>query len=144
MKRYLLDTNVISEVRKRKPHGAVLAWLEELRSEQILLSAVTMGELQAGIDLIRRHDSQKAKEIEIWVDQIESSYHVLPMDGACFRECSRFMGRQPNHLFEDAMIAATAQVHDLMVATRNEGNFQQFGVPIFNPFKPGHLTARRE
>ena len=137
MRRYLLDTNVISEVRKRKSHGAVLVWLRELRSEQILLSAVTMGELQSGIELIRRHDSQKAREIETWVDQLESSYHVLPMDSACFRECGRLMGRRASHLFENAMIAATAQVHDLIVATRNESDFQQFGVPIFNPFKPG-------
>ena len=128
---------MISEVRKRKPHGAVLVWLRELRSEQILLSAVTMGELQSGIELIRRHDSQKAREIETWVDQLESSYHVLPMDSACFRECGRLMGRRASHLFENAMIAATAQVHDLIVATRNESDFQQFGVPIFNPFKPG-------
>jgi len=134
MKRYLLDTNVISEVRKPKPHGAVLAWLRDLRSEQILLSAVTMGELQLGVELTRRQDPEKAKEIEGWVDQLENSYHILPMDGACFRECSRLMQRKPGHLVEDGMIAAMARVHDLTVATRNESDFRQFGVPVLNPF----------
>ena len=56
MKRYLLDTNVVSETRKPKPHGAVVAWLTGLRDEQVYLSAVTMGELQAGIELTRRQD----------------------------------------------------------------------------------------
>src|SRR5277367_3108054 len=76
MKRYLLDTNVISEVRKPKPHGAVLLWLRELRAEQAFLSAVTMGELQLGIELTRRQDPLKAKEIEAWVDQLENSYPI--------------------------------------------------------------------
>lgn len=135
MKRYLLDTNVLSEVRKPKPHEAVLAWLAALRSEQILLSAVTMGELQEGVELIRRQDSQKAGEIERWIDQLHDSHHVLPMDSACFRAWGRFMQRKPRYLVEDAMIAATAHVHDLIVATRNESDFRQFGVPMFNPFK---------
>ena len=63
MIRYLLDTNVISELRKTKPHGAVVAWLETLRVEQIFLSAVTMGELQAGVELTRRRDAAKAHEL---------------------------------------------------------------------------------
>ena len=135
MRRYLLDTNVISEVRKPRPHGALLAWLEQLRSEQMLLSAVTMGELQSGIELTRGQDPQKAKEIEHWVDQLESSYHVLPMDTACFRECGRLMYRKPQHLFEDGMIAATARIHHLIVATRNEADFKEFEIAVFNPFK---------
>ena len=134
MKRYLLDTNVISEVRKPKPHGAVLGWLGQLRSEQILLSAVTMGELQFGIELTRKQDPMKAKEIEAWVDQLENSYHILSMDSASFRECSRLMQRKPGHLVEDGMIAAIARVHDLTVATRDESDFRQFGIPLFNPF----------
>lgn len=71
MKRYLLDTNVVSEVRKPKPHGAVIAWLTGLREEQILLPAVILGELQAGIELTRRQDPAKASAIEVWVDQLE-------------------------------------------------------------------------
>src|ERR1700682_710388 len=115
MTRYLLDTNVVSELRKTKPHGGVVAWLSELREEQLFLSAVTMGELQAGVERARRHDSSKADEIEAWVDQLAESSQALPMDTECFREWGRLMEGKPDELMEDAMIAATARAHDLAV-----------------------------
>ncbi len=135
MTRYLLDTNVVSELRKSRPHGAVVAWLESLRVEQIFLSAVTMGELQAGVELTRRQDAAKAHEIEIWLASVEASFAFLPMDQACFREWSRVMAGKPDALREDAMIAATARVHGLTVATRDEKDFRRLGVEIVNPFK---------
>jgi predicted nucleic acid-binding protein len=133
--KYLLDTNVISELRKPSPHGAVVAWLRDQEEEQLFLSAVTMGELQAGIERTRRQDPSRASEIELWVDQLAASYQILPMDTPCFREWGRIMDRRPDKLIEDAMIAATARVHRLIVATRNEGDFRQFDVRILNPFK---------
>jgi predicted nucleic acid-binding protein len=135
VKKYLLDTNVVSEMRKQKPHGAVVAWLTDLRDEQVFLSAVTMGELQAGIELTRRQDPEKATEIERWVDQLEASYQILPMDTASFREWGRLMHGKSDDLVEDGMIAATARKHDLIVATRNEDDFKQLNVQVFNPFK---------
>ncbi len=135
MKKYLLDTNVVSEMRKQKPHGAVVAWLTDLRDQQVFLSAVTMGELQAGIELTRRQDPEKATEIERWVDQLEASYQILPMDTASFREWGRLMHGKSDDLVEDGMIAATARKHDLIVATRNEDDFKQLNVRVFNPFK---------
>ena len=135
MKKYLLDTNVLSEVRKHKPHGAVVAWLADLREEQAFISAVTVGELQAGIVLTRRQNPEKAREIELWVDQLEASYQILPMDTASFREWGRLVHGKSDHLIEDGMIAATARTHGLIVATRNEDDFRQLNVPVFNPFK---------
>lgn len=135
MTKYLLDTNVISELRKPSPHGAVVDWLRDQEDEQLFLSAVTMGELQAGIERTRRQDPFRASEIELWVDQLAASYQILPMDTPCFREWGRIMDRRPDKLIEDAMIAATARVHRLIVATRNEGDFRQFDVRILNPFK---------
>jgi toxin FitB len=135
VKKYLLDTNVVSEVRKHKPHGAVVAWLAGLRDDQVFLSAVTMGELQAGIELTRRQNPEKAREIEPWVDQLEASYQVLPMDTVCFREWGRLVHGKSDHLIEDGMIAATARIHGLIVATRNEDDFKQLNVQVFNPFK---------
>jgi toxin FitB len=132
---YLLDTNVISELRKPRPHGAVVAWLRDQEEEQLFLSAVTMGELQAGVERTRRQDPVKASEIELWVDQLAASYQILAMDAPCFREWGRIMDRRPDKLIEDAMIAATARVHRLIVATRNEEDFRQFDVRILNPFK---------
>jgi len=132
--RFLLDTNVVSELRKPRPHLAVVLWLRNQQDEQLFLSAVTLGELQAGVELMRRQDSKKAQEIESWLDRLEQSYQILPMDGRCFREWGRLMDRKPDHLLEDAMIAATARVHDLVVATRNERDFKQLGVSLTNPF----------
>ena len=135
MTRFLLDTNVISELRKKKPHGAVVAWLETLRVEQIFLSAVTMGELQDGVELTRRQDPAKAREIESFLTSVEMSFAFVPMDSACFREWSRLMAGKPHALREDGMIAATAKVHGFTVATRDEHDFKHLGVEIINPFK---------
>jgi predicted nucleic acid-binding protein len=134
MKRFLLDTNVVSELRKSKPHGAVVAWLKQLRDEQLFLSAVTLGELQAGIERTRDQDTKKAEEIESWVNQLADSIQVLPMDAPCFREWARLMNGKSDTLAEDAMIAATARVHGLTVATRNERDFKALGVALLNPF----------
>ncbi len=135
MNKYLLDTNVVSELRRPRPHGAVVAWISDQEEEQLFLSAVTMGELQAGIERIRHQDSSKAKEIERWLDQLVTSYQILPMDTACFREWGRIMDNKQPDLLEDAMIAATARVHGLIVATRNERDFAQLDVRVLNPFK---------
>jgi predicted nucleic acid-binding protein len=136
VKRFLLDTNVVSELRKPKPHGAVLAWLTQVRDEQLFLSAVTLGELQTGIERTREQDAKKAQEIESWVEQLAGSIQVLPMDAPCFREWARVMNGKSDTLVEDAMIAATARVHGLTVATRNEPDFAALGVALFNPFLP--------
>ena len=135
MKRYLLDTNVVSELRKPKPHGGVLAWLNELQETQICVSAVTIGELQTGVELSRAQDPHKAAQIEAWIDLLEESFQVLPMNALCFRQWARLMSSRRDDLLEDAMIAATARVHDLVVATRNERDFASLGVQILNPFK---------
>jgi predicted nucleic acid-binding protein len=136
VKRFLLDTNVVSELRKPKPHGAVVAWLNQLNDEQLFLSAVTLGELQTGIERTRAQDTKKALEIESWVDQLADSIQVLPMDAQCFRAWARLMSGKSVTLVEDAMIAATARVHGLTVATRNEHDFAALGVALLNPFLP--------
>jgi len=133
--RYLIDTNVVSEMRKRKPHGGVAAWLHGLDVGQVFLSAVTFGEIQKGAEITRRQDPVKASEIEAWAKQLEAASPVLPMDAACFREYARLMHGRSKTFAEDAMIAATARAHGLTVATRNERDFQPLGVAVFNPFK---------
>jgi toxin FitB len=133
--RYLLDTNVVSELRKSRPHGAVVAWMQALTEEQVFISAFTMGELQAGVELTRKQDVAKAQEIDRWLTALEKSFAFVPMDATCFREWSRLMAGKPEALRDDAMIAATARVHNLTVSTRNEKDFRQFGVDIYNPFK---------
>lgn len=132
---YLLDTNVVSELRKIRPHGAVLAWLQSVNDVDLHLSAVTLGEIQSGIELTREQNPAKASEISSWADLVSASFSVLPMDGNTFREWARLMHRKPGALYEDAMIAATARVHDLTVVTRNVGDFTGFGVALLNPFE---------
>ena len=131
---YLLDTNVISELRKPRPHGAVVAWLTSVEDADLHLSAVTLGEIQAGIELTRDQDQAKAAEIEAWLDLVAGTYNVLPMDGQAFRVWAQLMHQKSDTLYEDGMIAATAIVHKLTVVTRNVADFAPFGVTVLNPF----------
>jgi predicted nucleic acid-binding protein len=132
---YLLDTNVVSELRKPKPHGAVLAWFRGVEDAQLFLSAVTLGEIQSGIEITRQQDPDKAQAIEHWLNQLAAAYNVLPMDAAAFRIWAKFMHHQSNTVYEDAMIAATAQVNKLTVVTRNMADFKRFNVALLNPFQ---------
>jgi toxin FitB len=131
---YLLDTNVVSELRRPRPHGAILAWLRQVSDAEIHLSAVTIGELQAGIEMTREQDPAKAAEIELWLEQVARTYNVLSMDAGIFRAWARLMHRRSDDLIEDAMIAATAIVHNLTVVTRNVRDFDRLGVRTLNPF----------
>jgi predicted nucleic acid-binding protein len=131
---YLLDTNFISELRKQRPHGGVLAWFRRVPGRQMFLSALSIGELQAGVERTRRQDVGKAAAIEAWIDEVAVSYQILPMDAQVFREWARLMDGRPSQLMEDAMIAATARVHGLTVVTRNEREFAPFTVEVLNPF----------
>ena len=131
---YLLDTNVVSELRKRKPHQGVVAWIQAAPEESLYVSAVTVGEIQAGIEITRQQDAEKAKEIEHWLDSVAQSYGVISADGAIFRRWAQLMHRQSNQHLEDALIAATALVRGLTVVTRNVDDFEPFGVTLINPF----------
>ncbi|MES2482161.1 MAG: type II toxin-antitoxin system VapC family toxin [Pseudomonadota bacterium] len=131
---YLLDTNIVSELRRPRPHGAVVAWLRSTQDADLHVSAVTLGEIQAGVELTRDQDAAKAAEIETWLGLVAQSYNVLPMDGATFRTWARLMHRRSDTLYEDAMIAATATIHNLTVVTRNVADFANFDVTVLNPF----------
>ena len=132
---FLLDTNVVSELRRPRPHGAVLAWLNSVDDASLHLATVTLGEIQAGIELTREQDVAKAAEIESWLDLVAASYNVLAMDGSAFRCWAKFMHKRSDTLYEDAMIAAIAVVNGLTVVTRNVSDFAALGVNVLNPFE---------
>lgn len=131
---YLLDTNVVSELRKPRPNRDVVVWLEGVADSELHVSAVTLGEIQAGIELTRQQDPAKAAQLEAWADLLAASYNLLSMDATCFRRWARLMHRQSGTVYEDAMIAATAHVHNLIVVTRNVRDFARFDVQVLNPF----------
>jgi toxin FitB len=131
---YLLDTNIISELRRPKPHGAVVAWVERVDDKDLFISSVTVGEIQAGIEITRDQDLEKAYQIEQWLDLVADTYNIIAMDTTIFRAWAKLMHKSSNTLYEDAMIAATAKVHNLVVVTRNMTDFLTFGVELFNPF----------
>lgn len=131
---YLLDTNIISELRRKKPHGAVLEWIQRVDDKDLFVSSVTIGEIQAGIEITREQDAEKANQIEHWLDFVADTYNVTSMDARTFRTWAKLMHRTSDTLYEDAMIAATAIVNNLIVVTRNITGFRSFGVKLFNPF----------
>jgi toxin FitB len=131
---YLVDTNVVSETRRARPHGGVMAFLREAGDRNLYISAVTVGEIQTGIEITRAQDPAKAAEIEAWADQIAAVWNILPMDAATFRVSAKLMHKRTDTLSEDAMIAATAIIHGLQVVTRNVGDFKAFGVQVLNPY----------
>lgn len=132
---YLLDTNIISEFRRAKPHGGVLAWIQDVPDSSLFISAVSIGEIQAGIEKTREQDRTKAKLLDAWLNEVMDGYAVLPMDAAVFRVWGQLMHRQSDTVIEDAMIAATALANHLTVVTRNVKDFKRFNVNVLNPFK---------
>jgi hypothetical protein len=131
---YLLDTNVVSEMRKQRPHSGVVAWLKDAPADAVRIPAVVIAELQDGAELTRRQDPAKALELDRWIDHILDTFDVIPMDGEMFREWSRLMAGKSNHLMQDAMIAAAARIRHLAVVTRNVKDFASFDVRLINPF----------
>ncbi len=132
---YLLDTNVVSELRKPKPHGGVSAWIKTVPDEHLFVSAVTLGEIQRGIERVRGNDRDKAALLDEWADGVAASSNILPMSGEAFRLWGRLMpGRAAIHAM-DMMLAATAAIHGLTLATRNVRDFTGIHISVMNPFE---------
>ncbi|MBB5064623.1 type II toxin-antitoxin system VapC family toxin [Granulicella mallensis] len=131
---YLLDTNCISELRKIRPHGAVLSWFNAQSLDTLALPSVTIYELHSGAQRTRRQNPAKADEIAAWIESVIRSIVVLPFGTAEAHMAADFMDRKSVDLLPDAMIAATAAIYDLTLVTRNTRDFLSFPVRLLNPF----------
>ena len=132
---YLLDTNIVSELRRKKPHGAVVEWLHSVDDKDLYLASVTLAEIQAGIELTREQNAERAAELEVWLDDVAATYNILNLDGSAYRTWAKLMHKKSDTLYEDGMIAAIAKANKLIVVTRNITDFAAFDVPLLNPFE---------
>ena len=138
---YLIDTNVISEVKSRSPEPGVVKWLGAVRLSRTYLSAITVGEIQKGIAILPR-DARRREELDRWIENevLETfSGRVLVLDVAVMRVWGRLtadlQARGNTIGLMDSLIAATAVYHDLTLVTRNEADFQNTPVEFINPWK---------
>lgn len=132
---FLLDTNVLSAVRRRERHPALVQWIEAQRTSDLYLSVVTIGEVERGISRQRRRDPALADELASWLDRVMSRYghRILPLDVAAARRWGELSG-DLGHGSADLLIAATALERGLTVVTRNTRHFEPTGVTMLNPF----------
>ena len=134
---YLLDTNVISEVRKgARCTASVAAWWSKVNEDELWLSALVIGEIRRGIELARKRDPQKATALETWLQDVVTGFddRILTVDTKVAEEWGRLNALRPLPVV-DALLAATARVKGLTLVTRNGKDLTGVGVSIFNPFE---------
>ena len=131
----LLDTVVLSELRKSRPSPKVLAWLKKQRAEQLFISVVSLGEIERDIVKVHKSDAAFAASLANWLEDTMFLYcdHILPVSAAIARRWGR-LSAELGHEGADLLIAATALEHSLTVATRNVRHFKPSGVALVNPF----------
>jgi toxin FitB len=136
---FLLDTNVLSEMRRRnRTHPAVGAWADSVDAVDLFISAITVLEIEAGALLLARRDQAQGAVLRAWIDNSvlpAFTGRILAIDTAVAQRCARLHVPDPR-AERDALIAATALVHRLTVVTRNVNDFKPMGVSFLNPWEP--------
>ena len=133
---YLLDTNVLSELRKRsRCNPSVAAWIRPIASTELYVSVLALGEIRKGIELIAKRDATAAAKLETWLGGLYTSYadRILDVTAVVAEEWGRMNAIRPLSA-ADGLIAATAKVHDLNLVTRNVQDLHGVGVRLLNPF----------
>jgi toxin FitB len=136
--KYLIDTNIISEVRKgERCDQHVAAWFASIDDADIYLSVLVLGEIRKGIERARRTNPAQARALEKWLSTVRQSYgeRVLPIDRIVADEWGSMSALRPASTV-DALLAATAKIHRMTLATRNVGDVAGLGADVFNPFEP--------
>jgi predicted nucleic acid-binding protein len=137
---WLVDTNIISEIRKGpRCHPGVAAWWDRVEERDLFLSALTLGEIRRGIEGVRDRDPGKAVALERWLREVSSAFgaRTLGVDLAVAEAWGRISAGRSVPVV-DALLAATAQVHGLVLVTRNTADVSGLGVRVLNPFEAGH------
>jgi len=134
----LLDTNVVSELRKgARANARVRAWFGDVESEELHLSVLVIGELRRGIERVRARDARQAASLERWLRRVVTDHgeRILPVDGRVAEQWGRLTAARPGSVI-DTLMAATALVHGLVLVTRNVSDVAWTGVAYVNPFEP--------
>jgi len=140
--KYLLDTNIISEIRKGpRCHPNVAAWYSNLGEESLYLSVLVLGEIRKGIEGLRGRDARKANVLDLWLEQLQISFQsqILPVDIAISQEWGRLSSLHTVPVI-DGLLAATATAHRLVLVTRNTRDFADLGIQLINPFETSNLV----
>jgi toxin FitB len=134
---HLLDTNVVSELRRRRPAAAVVAWFDSTRDEELFLSVMVLGEVRRAIERLRARDPAQAAILEHWLHGLHESFvdRVIPIDSAIAEEWGRIGAASPIPP-EDGLMAATAKVRGMVLVTRNVAHVARPGVRVLNPWEP--------
>jgi len=135
---WLVDTNIISEVRKgARCHLAVAAWWSGVEDRDLFLSTLTIGEIRRGVEAVRTRDPDKARALEAWLQAIMQAFgpRILGIDAAVAQSWGRISAIRSVPVV-DALLAATASVHGLVLVTRNATDVAGLGVRVLNPFEP--------
>jgi predicted nucleic acid-binding protein len=133
---YLLDTNIISELRKPRPHPGLISWFEAQASSALFLSVITLGEIRQGVEQLRSRDAKQAELIDRWLQGLLHFYEdrLVYVDGDIAEDWGRIRARKTVPVM-DAFVAATARVHGMTLVTRNARDFAGLGVTLLNPFQ---------
>jgi len=132
---FLLDTVIVSELRKKTPNARVVKWISSQHEDRLHLSVITLGEIERGIEKRRKEDPSFADALEAWLESLTRLYadRILPVSATIARRWGR-LSVQLGHDGADVLIAATALTHGLTVVTRNVSHFKPTGVSVINPF----------
>jgi predicted nucleic acid-binding protein len=132
---FLLDTNIVSELRRRRPDPGVLDWFDGVRAENLYLSVLTLGEIRLGVENLRETDRTAAESLESWLSELIEGFadRIAPVDATVAERWGRI--NVPDRVpVIDGLLASTALVHDWTLVTRNVADVQRTGVRLLNPF----------